>query len=142
MVRLMKASTWLAFVALLVCLGLAGCAGKTLKPGEVSPCVPEAKLEKTIAPEAALDDFSCVLKKWEGIDTLHFLVAVKNVSDKPQRFRVHIFLDNGKAVGGLIPRTTKEGLVKPGESGSFEYPVPGMVCLPKSITLMVKTVQP
>ena len=66
-------------------------------------------------------------------------VAVKNVSDKPQRYRVNLFMDNGKAVGGLIPRTTKEGLVEPGQSKSFDYPVVDMPQSPKAMTLIIKT---
>jgi hypothetical protein len=126
-------------MTVLVCLVCVGCAGPKPKPGDVFPCAADSKIEKTIAPEAELADFSCVLKKWEGKDTLHFNVAVKNVSDQPQRYRVNIFLDNGKAVGGLIPQTTKKGLVEPGQTASFEYPVSGMDGGPRSIVLMVKT---
>ena len=90
-------------------------------------------------PEAELAEFSCVMKEWSGSDTLHFNVAVKNVSDTPQRFRVNIFLDNGKAVGGLIPRKTKDGLVQPGDTAKFVYPVKDMDRGPKSVTVMVKT---
>lgn len=142
MVRFIKSTIGLMFVTLLVCLVFAGCAGKRLKPGEVAPCVPEAKLEKQISPEASLEDLSCSVKEWKGSDTLHLDVTVKNISDQPQRYRVHIFLDNGKAVGGLIPRKTKKGLVKPGQTASFGYPVKGMVCLPDSLTVFVKTMQP
>ena len=129
----------LVIIAVLAGLVFAGCAGPKPKPGEVFPCTADSKIEKTIAPEAELADFSCVLKKWEGSDTLHFNVAVKNVSDQPQRYRVNIFLDNGKAVGGLIPRKTNKGLVEPGQTAAFEYPVSGMGDAPKSIVLMVKT---
>lgn len=129
----------LGIIAILACLVCVGCAGPKPKPGEVFPCAADSKIEKTIAPEAELADFSCVLKKWEGKDTLHFNVAVKNVSDQPQRYRVNIFLDNGKAVGGLIPRKTNKGLVEPGQTAAFEYPVSGMDGGPKSIVLMVKT---
>ena len=142
MVRFIKAATGLIFVTFFACLVLSGCAGKKIKPGEVAPCVPEAKLEKEISPEASLEDLSCTMKKWEGSDTLHFNVTVKNVSSQPQRYRVHIFLDNGKAVGGLITRKAAKGLIKPGESASFQYPVKEMVCLPKSLTVVVKTMQP
>jgi hypothetical protein len=131
--------TLLGIIAVLACLIFVGCAGPKPKPGEVFPCAADSKIEKTIAPEAELADFSCILKKWEGSDTLHFNVALKNVSDVPQRYRVNIFLDNGKAVGGLIPRKTKGGLVEPGQTASFVYPVSGMDCGPKSIVLMVKT---
>jgi hypothetical protein len=118
---------------------VAGCAGPKPKPGELFPCAADSKIEKSIAPEAELTDFSCVLKKWEGSDTLHFNVALKNVSDQPQRYKVNIFLDNGKAVGGLIPQKTAKGLVEPGQTASFVYPVKGMDCGPKSIDLIVKT---
>jgi hypothetical protein len=125
-----------------VCLLLAGCAGKGHTPGTAPdsfPCVPESKLEKDIAPEAALESLSCSFEKYEGKDTLHLTVAVKNVSDKPQRYRVNIFMNNGKAVGGLIPRTTKKGLVEPGQSESFAYPVVDMPQSPKAMTLIIKT---
>jgi hypothetical protein len=129
----------LGLFAILACLVFAGCAGPKPKPGEVFPCAADSKIEKEIAPEAELTDFSCVVKPWNGSDTLHFDVTVKNISNSPQRYRVNIFLDNGKAVGGLIPRKTKDGLVEPGQTASFTYPVKGMDCGPKSVTVLVKT---
>ena len=125
--------------AMLACLVIAGCAGPKPKPGEVFPCAADTKIEKVIAPEAELADFSCVIKPWNGSDTLHFNVTVKNISNMPQRYRVNIFMDNGKAVGGLIPRKTKKGLVQPGQTASFVYPVKGMDRGPKSVTVLVKT---
>jgi hypothetical protein len=79
------------------------------------------------------------MKKYEGSQTLHFKVTVRNVTDKPQRYRVHIFLDNGKAVGGLIPNNVKNGLVKPGSNASFVYPVTGMPGKPESVMLRITT---
>lgn len=124
------------------CLFFTGCAGKGYTPGTAPdsfPCVPESKLDKDIVPEAALENLSCYFKKYEGKATLHLKVAVKNVSDKPQRYRVNMFMDNGKAVGGLIPRTTKKGLVEPGQSMSFDYPVVDMPESPKAMNLIIKT---
>ena len=109
--------------------------------GGVPPCISEKNIDKSISSAAVLTDFSCDFKKYEGAEVLHFNVALTNVSDAPQRFRVHIFLDNGKAVGGLIPRTTKGGLVDPGQSASFEYPVNGMTGLPQEIILIVTAVE-
>ena len=129
----------LGIIAVLASLVCVGCAGPQPKPGEVFPCAADSKIEKSIAPEAELADFSCVQKEWNGSETLHFNVAVKKVRHQPQRYRVNIFLDNGKAVGGLIPRKTKKGLVQPGETASFVYPVKGMDRGPKSLTVMVKT---
>ncbi len=131
----------LAVAVAIVTLGLsiAGCAANKPKPGEVFACVPDGRLEKNIAPEAALEEFSCVFKKWKGSETLHFNVAVRNVSQEPQRYRINIFMDNGKAVGGLIPRKTKKGLVQPGQTASFVYPVKGMDTPPKAVTLIIRT---
>jgi hypothetical protein len=120
---------------------LSGCATTTPEPGEIFPCAADSNINKSISPEAELTDFSCVLDKWEGSDTLHFNVSIKNISDQPQRYKVNIFLDNGKAVGGLIPRKTKKGLVEPGQTSSFVYPVSGMDKGPESIDLIVKTME-
>jgi len=133
-------STWLLVILAAAGLTMAGCDGSKPKPkpGEVFSCVKEGKLDKTIASEAQLEDFSCVFKKWKGSEVLNFNVAIKNVSNADQRFKVNIFLDNGKAVGGLLPRKTKKGLVKPGQTAKFVYPVKGMDKKPKAITLIVK----
>ncbi len=138
--RLTPVVFFLGICTLAACLITAGCAGPAPKPGEAFPCAADSKIEKTIAPEAELVDFSCMMKKWEGIDTLHFNVMLKNISDQPQRYRVNIFLDNGKAVGGLIPRKTAKGLVAPGETAGFVYPVGGMTCAPDSIELLIKSI--
>jgi hypothetical protein len=139
MKHLKNVSAWLLVTLAATMLLLAGCAGPKPKPGEVFPCVKAGKLDTTIAPEAELEEFSCVFKRWEGCDVLHFNVKIKNVSSQEQRFKVNIFLDNGKAVGGLLPRKTKKGLIQPGQSAAFTYPVGGMTDQPKAITLMVKT---
>jgi hypothetical protein len=131
-------------VAAAAALGLlcAGCAGKGYSPANAPdsfPCVPEDRLETDIAPEADLQDLSCYFKTYEGGDTLHLKVGVKNVSDQPRRYRVNFFMDNDKAVGGLIPRKTKDGLVQPGQTASFDYPVVDMPRSPEAMTLVIKT---
>ncbi len=132
---------WFFVLAAILAAGIlaSGCAGPKPKAGVVFPCVADDKMETTIAKEAMLEEFSCVFKEWSGSETLHFKVAVKNISDTPQRFKVNIFLKNGKAVGGLIPRKTKKGLVKPGQTATFVYPVKDMCKMPKAITLMIRT---
>ncbi|KPJ78852.1 MAG: hypothetical protein AMJ54_01850 [Deltaproteobacteria bacterium SG8_13] len=135
-------SCWWMVCLAVIGLVLTGCStGYTPKNApDVFACVSEDKLEKDIASEAQLQELSCSFKKFEGMDTLHIKVAVKNVSSSDQRFRVNVFLDNGKAVGGLIPRTTKKGLVKPGETQDFVYPVSQMPKQPKGIMLKIGTV--
>ena len=118
---------------------MTGCMTAQPKPGEVFSCAKDSNVIKTIAPEAFLENFSCVIKKWDGANTLHFNVAIKNISSEDQRFKVNIFLENGKAVGGLIPRKTKKGLIKPGQIAEFTYPVKGMDGHPGKIDLFIKT---
>jgi hypothetical protein len=128
----------LFLVAAMLCLW-GGVGAKVHAAQEMSACAPDKQINKEISPEAQLVTFGCFFKKWEGVNTLHFKVSLKNVSDKPQRFRVNIFLDNGKAVGGLLPRKTKKGLVKPEQTVSFVYPVKNMTSNPKSIDIRITT---
>ena len=114
-------------------LALAGCATTGDTAGGCAP-----KVEKQIAKEAQLTTFKCYFKKYKGENSLHFDVALKNVSSTDQRYRVNIFLDNGKAVGGLIPRKTNKGLVKPGATAKFTYPIKGLDQAPKEVTLIIK----
>jgi hypothetical protein len=134
-----KLVMWGVLVMAAAGLLLSGCAGAKHKPGEVFACVPDAKLEKSVAPEAQLEVFTCQFKKYEGYETLHFKVGIKNVSDKDQRYRVNIFLDNGKSAGGFIPT---KGTVKAGESASFEYPILQMETEPEEVTLNIRTTEP
>lgn len=131
---------WFIVIVAAASLSLGAGAGVKANAAEGEfACAQEGKISKEISPEAQLDGFSCFFKRFEGAQALHFKVAVKNVSDKPQRFRVRIFLDNGKAVGGLIPRKIKKGLVKPGQTATFVYPVGGMTDKPGSIDLYITT---
>ncbi len=137
---------WVVIPALagLIVSGFGGTMSQSAVAGtpETFACVAADKLEKEIAPEAQLETFTCFLKKWKGAEVLHFKVGVKNVSGQPQRFRVNIFLDNDKAIGGLIPRKTKKGLVKPGATASFVYPVKGMSDKANAVTLLIKKMSP
>ena len=140
--------TFLVLTLAVAGLILTGCAGSQKKltsetMPDTFPCVDDdGKVEKMIADEVELAEFNCSIKKWEGAETLHFNVAVKNISNVPQRYRVNIFLDNGKAVGGLIPRKTKKGLVEPGQTASFVYPVKGVDVKPEEIILKIDTMAP
>ncbi len=128
----------LFWVAAVLCLS-GGVALNAHAAEEMTPCAADNQISKEISPEAQLVSLECFFKKWEGVNTLHFKVSLKNVSDKPQRFRVNICLDNGKAVGGLIPRKTKKGLVKPAQSVSFVYPVKDMTEKAGAIDIRVAT---
>jgi hypothetical protein len=131
---------WVMVIGGAVCLGLWAGVGPTAYAAEQEfACAQEDKIEKEISPEAQLDGLTCFFKRFEGVEALHFKVAVKNVSKTPQRYRVQIFLDNGKAVGGLIPDKIKKGLVQPGQTATFVYPVNKMTTKPDSIVLKIAT---
>lgn len=130
---------WILLMVAAGIIALAGCMSVKPKAGEAFSCNKESNINKEIAPEASLENFSCIMKRYEGMDTLHFNIAVKNISAEDQRFRVNIFLSNGKAAGGLLPANIKKGLLKPGQTAEFSYPVTGMDCAPGKIDLVIKT---
>ena len=108
MKHLKNLSAWLLVTLAATGLLLTGCAGPKPKPGDVFPCVKAGKLDTTIAPEAEIEDFSCVFKRFEGCDVLHFFIKLKNISSEEQRFKVNIFLDNDKAVGGASTQNNQK----------------------------------
>lgn len=125
-------------------LTLGGCATmekEIAKPAPVKKvaCAVKGKLVRAMSPEAKLVGLECMHKTFDGVKSLAVKVSLKNVSNEDQRFRVNIFLDNDKAVGGLIPRKTKKGLVKPGATASFTYFFKGQATPPTGMTLIVKT---
>ncbi len=121
-----------------------GCAGAPTRGASTvagaDSCVPAGRLEVQVAPEAQLTELACFVKPYKKVPSLHIKVGVKNVTDKPHRYRVNLFLDNGKAVGGLLPRKGKPPVVKPGETATFTYPVKGMAGKPGGLTVLVKTI--
>lgn len=134
--------TRLTCKGLLIAVVILGLVAVAQAAPKTFTCVSSDKLEKEIDPAAELAEFSCFSKKYKGSESLHVKVTVKNVSGKDQRFRVNIFFENGKAVGGLLPRKTKKGLIKPGASASFVYPIKGMRGKPAGILLKISTMGP
>ncbi len=145
MKNLRFAGYWLLVFIALGGLALGGCVTTSTKPASGPPpasasfpCVEEGELVTEIITEAKLLGFDCRFDKYKKQDSLFFKVTLQNASDKPQRFRVNIFLDNGKAVGGLVPRKGKPPVLKPGQKATVEYPVQGMDEKPGGVTLFVK----
>ena len=124
-------------------LALAGCATMKEEAAKPAParylsCAVGGKVVTSVAPEAQLVGLECSYKTYDGAKSLAVKITLKNVSSEDQRFRVNIFLDNGKAVGGLIPQKTKKGLVKPGATAAFTYFFKGQDMPPTSMELIVK----
>lgn len=107
---------------------------------QINSTAVRAKVETEIAPEAELVDFAWGLKDFQGLKTLHFNVALKNISQHPQRFRVHILSDNSKNVGGYIPRKANK-FIEPGEKAVFVYPVNNMPSYPTEVFLKITTME-
>ncbi len=131
--------SWVLLIVATGVLFLTGPMMGAANAGEAFSCAKDSDINKMIAPEASLENFSCFVKRWDSADTLHFDVAVKNISTEDQRFKVNIFLENGKAVGGLLPRKTNKGLIKPGDTVKFAYPVKGVTSVSGKIDLIIKT---
>jgi hypothetical protein len=50
-------------------------------------------------------------------------VGIKNISDKPLRYRLSIFLPDGVSSGGFYPRKGKPPVLKPGEEKARTFPM-------------------
>ena len=116
-----------------------GCAGTKYVPKGKVTC--PANITWNVVPEADITSFSCTVAKFKKKPAVIFKVGVKNISDKAQRFRVQIFLlEEGKAVGHLVPRKGKPPVLKPGQEKVVTCPVIKATQLPKKLEVVVKTI--
>jgi hypothetical protein len=135
---------WLFFVVGL--LFVWGCAGTHGTVPQNVKC--PAKISWSVVPEAQVTSFECMKTTYKKKPAIAFVIGLKNVSDKPQRYKVHIFLlEEDKAVGGKVPRkgkknkkTGKKGkpVLQPGQAVKVKYPVAKTTVLPKSLKVMVE----
>lgn len=143
MMRLPKMSILSVFflVLLILTLCLASCATKGKPPANVAKVGCSADIEWQIAPEAKITQFDCALGKHKKEPSLIFTVGVQNVSDKPQRFRLNIFLlDQDKAAGHLVPRKGKPPVLAAGKANTVKVPFIKTTDLSKEILVVVKKV--
>jgi hypothetical protein len=114
-----------------------GCA--TAPPANVKTVACEvARVDWDVAPEAELSELACSMGK-QGMDpALIFTAALKNVSDRPLRFRMNIFLlDMDKANGHLVPRKGKPPVVAPGATENVKIPFIKTTTMPKKMLVRV-----
>jgi len=123
----------------LALLMATGCAGTKYVPKGKVAC--PANITWNVVPQADITSFSCTVAEFKKEPAVIFKVGVKNVSDKAQRFRVQIFLlEEGKAVGHLVPRKGKPPVLKPGQEKVVTCPVIKATQLPKKLEVVIKTI--
>jgi hypothetical protein len=123
-----------------IALVAGGCASAPKQPDNVQNVVCGTKtIEWDVTPEAEISDFDCQLGK-KGMDpALIVTMALKNVSDKPLRFKVHVFLeDMDKASGHLVPRKGKPPVVAPGAVEKVNIPFIKTAAMSKKMLVVVK----
>ena len=123
-----------------VALVAGGCASYP-KPANVQSvqCTTK-KIEWNVAPEAEVSNFDCQVGNHEGAPTLIVTMDIKNITDKPLRYKAQVFLDDmDKAYGALVPTKGKPPVVNPGESASVKLPFVKTDTMSKHMTVFVKT---
>ena len=123
----------------LALLMATGCAETKYVPKGKVAC--PVNITWNVVPQADITSFSCTVAEFKKKPAVIFKVGVKNISDKAQRFRVQIYLlEEGKAVGGLVPAKGKPPVLKAGEEKVVTYPVIKATQLPKKLEVIVKTI--
>jgi len=137
MKRLKNASMMTVLVLCLVgAFWLVGCAAKGAP--EKTNC--DAKITWELVKEAKITQFDCEMGQHEGEPSMIFTVGIENVSDKPLRYRLNIFLeDMDKASGSLMPVKGKPPVIEPGKTETAKIPFMGTDKASKKILVMVKT---
>jgi hypothetical protein len=120
-----------------VILVLTGCA--TAPPSNVMAVACDTPhIEWEVAEEAQIENFSCTMGK-QGMDAaLIYTVALKNVTEKPLRYRINIFLiEMDKAAGHLVPRKGKPPQLAPGATAEVKIPFIKATDMPGKIHVRV-----
>ncbi len=100
----------------------------------------QAEIEWDLTSEVSITNFGCKTGEHKKDPALIFTAELKNVSDKPLRYRINIFLlDMDKAAGHLVPRKGKPPVVEPGKSETVTIPFIKTSELSKKILVIVKT---
>jgi len=101
----------------------------------------DAEIAWDVVKEAKLTQFDCALGESGGQPALIFTAGLENASDKPQRYRVNIFLeDMDKGFGHLVPTKGSPPVLEPGKSETVKIPFIGTDKESKKILVMVKTI--
>jgi len=101
----------------------------------------DAEIAWDVVKEAKLTQFDCALGESGGQPALIFTVGLENASDKPQRYRVNIFLeDMDKGFGHLVPAKGNPPVVEPGKSATVKIPFIGTDKESKKILVIVNTI--
>ncbi|MBL0713890.1 MAG: hypothetical protein JJV98_09320 [Desulfosarcina sp.] len=121
----------------LMLLAWTGCA--TAPPSNVkSVDCATARIEWEVAPEVEVVSFGCAMGKQGTDPALIYTVALKNVTDRPLRYRLNIFLlDMDKAAGHLVPRKGKPPRVAPGKTETVKVPFIKTTSMPGKIHVLV-----
>lgn len=121
-------------------LVLSGCATSPKVPANVQNVQCTAKkIAWEVAPEAEIANFDCQMGTQAGDPALIITMDLKNVSDKPLRYKVQVFLqDMDKAFGHLVPRKGKPPVVAPGATEKVKIPFLKTEMASKDILVMVK----
>ena len=137
----MKRLKHAAMMSVLV-LGLMGMYRQVGWAGEGAPektnC--NAEIAWDVVKDAKLTQFDCALGESGGQPALIFTVGLENASDKSQRYRINIFLeDMDKGFGHLVPRKGKPPVVNPAETATVKIPFIGTDKMPKKVLVVVTT---
>ena len=138
----MKRLKHASMMAVLI-LGLMGTIFQVVWAAEGAPekvnC--NAEIAWDVVKEAKLTQFDCALGESGGQPALIFTVGLENASDKSQRYRINIFLeDMDKGFGHLVPRKGSPPVLEAGKNATVKIPFIGTDKESKKILAMVKTV--
>lgn len=128
------------FIIAVIAMVAGGCASMPKQPDNVQNVICGVKkIHWEVAPEADIGNFNCELGK-KGMDpALIVTMDLKNVGDKPLRFKVHVFLDDmDKASGHLVPRKGKPPVVAPGAEEKVNIPFIKTEAMSTEMTVVVK----
>lgn len=100
---------------------------------------PVATIDACSSAEVTTLNYFLGKSKFSGGEKLHIKLGIKNISDKPKRYRVSIDLPDGGSGGGFYPRKGKPPVLKPGEEKVRTFPM-FSDRIPESVTIRIEEI--
>ena len=100
------------------------------------------KISFDLVDSAQITDIAYYLKDFKGKKTVHFDLAVKNISNTPKRFKVQIFLSDGPSASYYYPLKPKppqtEAVIEPGKIFTGNIPLVFYEKIPSIFQIVIR----
>jgi hypothetical protein len=133
-----KAFIWVLSVTICACMFLVSCAQAPFSKETPPDAQAQSGISYSIIPSAKVTKIAYYISEFKGKNTVFFEINLKNITDRPKRFKVMVDIPGGPSSAAYYPRKGKPPVLKAGQQHMEPIPMVIYDKLPTSFLLVVK----